>query len=94
MGKTTKKPIITGVDNHSTLLSKISEENYMTWELVISLGETTSAQREVNTGVPQSTILGPLLCILSVNDLLNKMPNTIFSYAGDTKLLSSYESWS
>ena len=54
-----------------------------------------SEYNEITTGVPQGTILGPILFILYVNDLLNHMPNeTIMSYADDTVIIYSDNTWS
>ena len=48
----------------------------------------------IDTGVPQETILGPLLFILYVNDLLAKMSeNSILSYADNTAIIAKGKTW-
>ena len=56
----------------------------------ISLGKTTSEQLTVKQGVPQGSILGPVLFLLFVNDMpLHVQKSTIDVYADDTTLSSS-----
>ena len=63
-------------------------------KLKVRIGNVTSDYEEINIGVPQGTILGPLLFILYVNDLLDSMPeNSILSYADDTAIISTNKTW-
>ena len=60
----------------------------------VRIGSYESDFEIIDTGVPQGTILGPLLFILYVNDLLTKMPeNSILSYADDTAVLAKGKTW-
>ena len=61
----------------------------------VRLQNESSDCGEITTGVPQRTILGPLLFILYINDLLRYMPkDNILSYVDDTVLLVCKEAWS
>ena len=52
------------------------------------VGSTLSSSREINYGVPQGSILGPLLFLIYVNDLPQYMKDCLLvQYADDTQIL-------
>ena len=60
----------------------------------VKLNNATSHLESVNVGVPQGTILGPLLFLLYINDLLLDVPeDEIVSYADDTAVVTSAKTW-
>lgn len=60
----------------------------------VKIDGSVSDNLPINTGVPQGTILGPLLFILNINDILQEIPQeAILSYADDTAIIASGDSW-
>lgn len=93
--------------NHSILLMKLNRygirglpnkllESYLkNRQQRVKINGHQSQFKTVTSGVPQGTILGPLLFILYINDLLNNLPeDAIFSYADDTVIVSTNKKWS
>ena len=89
--------------NHDILLTKLEyfglKNNYLNWfksylsnrQQFVSYGDKNKSNNEnINCGVPQGSILGPLLFILYVNDLCNasNVLNPIM-FADDTNLFVS-----
>ena len=59
----------------------------------VRLNYINSNNCKVTIGVPQGTILGPLFFIVYINELLKLLPQNLISYADDTVILYSGNSW-
>ena len=52
----------------------------------VVINNSTSSWRDINAGVPQGSILGPLLFIVFINDILTDINSTMKLFADDTSL--------
>ena len=70
-------------------------QNYLTnRKQVVKINDTYSEELTVEIGIPQGTILGPLLFIVFIDDLLRKDINgSIIAYADDTGLIIYGKNW-
>ena len=59
-------------------------------EIVVSIGNCTSHSRAIDVGVPQGSVLGPLLFLVYVNDLKHYInTGNLISFADDTRVVVS-----
>ena len=69
-------------------------KSYLTDRKQSVVNNVKSAYATVSMGLPQGTILGPLLFILYINDIFNFLPkDVIISYADDTAIVSRERTW-
>ena len=57
----------------------------------VVLNGQSSSWTKVNAGVPQGSILGPLLFLIYISDLLNGLQSNPKLFAGDTSLFSTLQ---
>ena len=90
------------VIDHTILLDKLNHygirgiannllQNYLTnRQQYVQLENSKSSLKPIKCGVPQGSILGPLLYLIYVNDIENSCDSNILSFADDTTIYSSH----
>lgn len=87
--------------NHVTLLRKLEaynleKKNPLIWFKSYSIGFIHGSVRTVIVGVPQGSLLGPLLFVMFINDLPLHVHTQVNIFADDTTLsreLSNVDEW-
>ena len=74
-----------GVDSEFLSLLKHYLENR---EQAVVLNGQTSEWRKIMSGIPQGSVLGPLLFLIYINDLLDGINSLCKIFADDTSLFS------
>jgi len=59
----------------------------------VVVGDGVSGWSDVTSGVPQGSILGPLLFVIYVNELPDIVRNLLYLFADDTKLFAKIADW-
>ena len=83
---------------HKCLLSKLKsyniDESVLEWiasflrdrRQRVTVNGEKSGWREVISGIPQGTVLGPVLFVIYINDLPENVKSDLFMFADDTKV--------
>ena len=82
-----------GYGNDGVLLKWISIKDFLTnWKQRVCARGSYSSWCNVTSGVPQGSVLGPILFIIYVNDLPKVVQSKLWMFADDTKIYHTISS--